>query len=214
MAAAAIGVLGGTFDPVHNAHLAIAQRALEALGLARVIWLPTGTPPYRRAPVASAADRVAMLRRALAGEPRYALDERELAPAASGYSVDTLAAMRRDLGAALPLVLLIGSDQFAKLDTWHRWRELFALCHLAVFARPDWDLGANRAAREALAARRDAAEGRWRERPCGAIVVVEMAPLAVAGTEIRARIARGEDASDLLPHAVLDYIESHRLYRD
>ncbi len=214
MAAAAIGVLGGTFDPVHNAHLAIAQHALEALGLARVIWLPTGTPPYRRAPVASAADRVAMLRRALAGEPRYALDERELAPGASGYSVDTLAAMRRDLGGALPLVLLIGSDQFAKLDTWHRWRELFALCHLAVFARPDWDLGANPAAREALAARRDAPQGRWRERCGGAIVLVEMAPLAVAGIEIRARIARGEDASDLLPRAVLDYIESHRLYRD
>ncbi len=212
-AAAPLGILGGTFDPVHNAHLAIARHALEALGLERVLWLPTGTPPYRRAPLASTADRVAMLRLAIAGEPRYALDERELAPGASGYSVDTLGALRRELGEAVPLVLLVGSDQFAKLDTWHRWRELFALCHLAVFARPDWDLGANPAAREALEARRAAPRGRWRERPAGAIVVVEMAPLAVAGTEIRALIARGADASGLLPRAVLDYIESHRLYR-
>lgn len=212
-AAAPLGVLGGTFDPVHNAHLAIARRSLAALGLERVIWLPTGTPPYRSAPLASVADRLAMLRLAIAGEPRYAIDERECAPGASGYSVVTLAAMRRELGVDVPLVLLIGTDQFAKLDTWHRWQALFALCHLAVFARPDWDLGANAAAREALEARRDAPQGRWRQRPAGAIVVVEIAPLEIAGTGIRARIASGADASGLLPHAVLDYIQSHRLYR-
>jgi nicotinate-nucleotide adenylyltransferase len=212
-AAAPLGVLGGTFDPVHDAHLAIARRSLAELGLERVIWLPTGAPPYRRAPLASVADRLAMLRLAIAEEPRYALDERECAPGASGYSVDTLGAMRSELGAEVPLVLLIGSDQFAKLDAWHRWRELFAICHLGVFARPEWDLGANAAAREALEARRDAPRGHWRERPAGAIVVVELAPLEIAGTDIRARLARGADASGLLPAAVLDYIRSHRLYR-
>lgn len=213
IAAAPLGILGGTFDPVHNAHLALARHALEALALARLAWLPAGTPPYRRAPLASTADRVAMLRLAIAGEARFALDERELAPGASGYSVDTLAALRRELGGGVPLVMLIGSDQFAKLDAWHRWRELFGLCHLAVFARPGWDLGANPTAGAELEARRDAPRGRWRERPAGAIVALELTPLTIAGSAIRARVARGADASGLLPRAVLDYIESHRLYR-
>ena len=90
-----VGILGGTIDPVHNAHLAIAARALEALSLSRVLWIPTGAPRYRNPPAAPAAHRVAMLRLALEGEPRYAIEERELAPNASGYTYDTLVALRK-----------------------------------------------------------------------------------------------------------------------
>jgi len=183
-----IGVLGGTFDPVHNAHLAMGRAALGAFDLQRLLWIPTGTPPYRRPPVAAAAHRVAMLRLALAGEPRYAIDERELAPQASGYSVDTLSALRTELGERTPLVLLMGADQYAQSATWHRWQDILRLCRIAVFARPGCALGAPPPE------------------------IVPMAPLAISASEIRARLGRGEAVADLLPPAVLTYIQRHHLY--
>ena len=188
-----VGILGGTFDPVHNAHLAIARRALEALGVARILWMPTGAPGYRSPPVAPAAHRVAMLKLAIEGESRYALDERELAAAASGYTLDTLTALRLELGAATPLVMLIGSDQFAQLDTWYRSQELFALCRFAVFGRSERDAVARSAARQG-------------------VVHVDMTPIPISASDIRERIGRGEDVSAMLPAAVWRYIERHRLY--
>lgn len=193
---APIGIFGGTFDPVHNAHLRIARIALDALGLARLLWIPTGAPRYRFAPVASTEHRLAMLALALSGEPRYAIDARELRPQASSYTVDTLAALRAELGPDAALVLLIGSDQYEKLAGWHRWRELFDLARIAVVARPGWAPEADSAVRAA-----------------GPVLRVEMAPLEISSTGIRARIARGEDVSGMLPPPVLDYIATHRLYR-
>jgi nicotinate-nucleotide adenylyltransferase len=190
---APVGILGGTFDPVHNAHLAIARRALEALGAARILWIPTGAPRYRKPPVASAAHRVAMVALAIAGAPRYTIDERELAPNSSGYTYDTLVALRAELGPDVPLVMLIGADQYAKLDSWHRSRELFSLCTFAVFGRP---------------ATMDAAA----ERPRPGAVHVEMEPISISATDIRSRIARGEDVADALPGPVLGYIQRHHLY--
>ena len=188
-----VGILGGTFDPVHNAHLAIARRALEALEAAQILWVPTGAPPYRDPPVAPAAHRVAMLALAIAGEPRYALDERELAPGASGYTYDTLRAIRDDLGASVPLVMLIGSDQYEKLGSWHRTSELFALCRFAVFDR----------------AGSAAASG---EQPRPGVTHIAMAPISISATEIRARIARAQDVSAMVPGPVLEYIRRHHLY--
>ncbi len=184
-----LALLGGTFDPVHNAHLAIARHALGALGCARVLWVPTGAPPYRAAPVAPASDRVAMLRLALAGEPRHTIDERELAPGHSGYTVDTLIALRAETDSKTPILLLLGADQYARIETWHRWRDLVKLCRIAVFERPGYP----------------AAQGD---------VVHAKAPAAdVSSTEIRARVARGDDVSALVPAPVLAHIRARRLYR-
>lgn len=213
-ASAPLGILGGTFDPVHNAHLAIARLALDVLRLTRVLWMPTGAPGYRIAPLAPGEDRVAMLERAIAGEPRYAIDARELAPQHSGYTLDTLAALRTEFGAQVPLVLLMGGDQFAKLDGWHQWQRLFGLAHLAVFERTGWEPKVNSAVRTELAARRAPHTGNWRERPAGAVLCVEMAPLEISATAIRRAIARGQDVSRLLPREVLDCIGARRLYRD
>jgi len=213
-AAGPIGILGGTFDPVHVAHLRIAQLALDVLRVVQVLWIPTGRPGYRDAPVASAAHRVAMLRLALGGEPRYAIDERELVDGASGYTVDTLTALRRQHDADRALVLLMGDDQFAKLDRWHRWKDLFALAHIAVFARPGDDFPPSPAVAAEREARGDRANGAWRRRSAGAVIRVEMPPLKISATDLRERIGRGEDLSAWLPAPVIDYVARHRLYQD
>ena len=182
-----IGILGGTFDPVHNAHLAIAHAALEKLGLGRVLWIPTGAPGYRKPPVAAAQDRVAMLELALKDEPRYAIDRRELSPQASGYSFDTLAALKSETPGA-SLVFLMGADQYEKRATWHRWPELEKLCEVAVIARPG-----NRIDAKAK--------------------TLPMTPLPISASDIRASVGRGEDIAGMVPAAVLGYIRARGLYR-
>jgi nicotinate-nucleotide adenylyltransferase len=182
-----IGILGGTFDPVHNAHLAIAGAALCGMGLQQLLWIPTGTPPYRPAPAALTEHRLAMLKLAIAAEPRYAVDERELVPGASGYTFDTLASLRAGDSDAT-FVLLMGSDQYSKRETWHRWADIEKLCEVAVIARPGWTL-----------------DGKAR--------MIPMTPASISASDIRARIARGEDVAAMLPLAVLDYIKVKGLYR-
>ena len=184
-----VGVLGGSFDPVHNAHLAVARAALTELRLAKVLWIPSGMPPHREAAKASAAHRAAMVALAVAGEPRFVLDEREIRKASPGYTVETLEDLRADFGADTELVLLIGADQYARLNTWHRWEGLFVLARIAVFARPGLAL--------------DDADR---------VTVVPMAPLDISSTAIRERIANGEPVRGLMPDAVLDYIETNHLY--
>jgi nicotinate-nucleotide adenylyltransferase len=179
----AIGILGGTFDPVHNAHLAMARAALEGLRLERILWMPTGAPRYRAPARTPARHRVAMLRLAIEGEPRYAIDERELDPAHSGYTVDTL----QSLGGRP--VLLLGADQYAKFETWHRWQEVLALATLAVFARPGWSVQDAR------------------------VTMVPFQPLNISASDIRARLAHGEDVSAMVPAKLLHYIRRHGLYR-
>jgi nicotinate-nucleotide adenylyltransferase len=184
-----LAILGGTFDPVHNAHLAIARHALDELGCARVLWIPTGAPGYRAAPVAGAADRVGMLRLAIAGEGRHAIDERELAPRHSGYTVDTLIALRAETDAKTPILLLLGADQYSRIETWYRWRDLVQLCRIAVFERPGYPV------------------------PAGDVQNAGAPAQNVSASEIRSRIARGEDVAALVPAPVLAYIRQHNLYR-
>jgi len=180
--------LGGTFDPVHNAHLAMARAALDELELERILFMPTGAPRYRTPAVASGEHRVAMLRLALADDESCEIDARELAPGASGYTIDTLKELRLELGAATELWLLMGADQYAKLGTWHRPDDVKRLAKIAVVGRPGSTF-----------------------HP-GNVKVVPLAPLNVSASEIRARAGRGEDISALVPAAVADYIGRHGLY--
>ncbi|MFZ5508626.1 MAG: nicotinate-nucleotide adenylyltransferase [Pseudomonadota bacterium] len=212
---APLGIMGGTFDPVHFGHLRLAEEARQALGLARVLWIPAGQPPHRAAPGVAAEDRLQMVRLAVARNSHFQVDDAEVRSAAPSYSVATLERLRALHGPQRPLVLLLGSDAFTGLPTWHRWEELFALAHIGVATRPGYELTAS-ALPPPLAhhcATRLTAEGaRLARQPAGCIATFAMTALAISASAIRAAIAAGRSVAYLLPDSVLDYIETKGLY--
>lgn len=208
------GILGGTFDPVHLAHLALARVALDRLKLAEVRWIPAGNPPHRAAPQAAAHHRLAMVQAAIAGEPRFVLDASEVASTAASYTIHTLERLRRELGPQRPLVLLMGADAFLGLARWHRWREIFSLAHLGVATRPGFPLDAPDEPLAGELARRRRADARL-SAPAGGIVTFELVAGTVSATEVRTAVAAGADRDRLLallPAPVLDYIRHNALY--
>jgi len=208
------GILGGTFDPVHLGHVALAEAALARLPLAEVLWLPSGSPGHRAAPVAGARDRLAMLELATGAHPRYRIDASELESGEPTYSVHTLTRLRAQLGNARPLVLLLGSDSFLSLPTWLRWRELFQLAHIAVASRPGHLHGEGAPAADISAelVRRAARPDELAASAAGRIAGFDMPPVDISSSAVRAQLAAGQDARHLLPAAVLAYIGSRRLY--
>lgn len=209
---APIGILGGTFDPIHNGHLRLAIEAAEACGLGEVRLVPAGTPPHRAPPVAAARHRLEMARLGAAGCPGLVVDEREAYKTAPCYTVETLEQFRAGLGPQAPLCLILGMDQFLDLATWHRWRELFGLAHLVVAGRP----GAGRKPEGPLAAEHAARlkddPRALRAAPAGALVPISISALEISASGIRARLAAGRSVRHLLPDSVLDYIQANRLY--
>lgn len=210
----AIGILGGTFDPVHFGHLRLAQEVAEALALRQVRFIPGGTPPHRGRPQTPAADRVAMVRLAIADNPLLLLDERETRRAGYSYSFDTLSELRAELGTLQPLVLIMGADAFAAFDKWHRWREIFDLAHVAVAHRPGTDLAAdvNTSLAQELARRRRDDAGAVQNSAAGCIAVVPITALAISATAIRALRAAGRSVRYLLPPPVIAYMDHNNLF--
>ncbi len=213
-----LGLFGGTFDPLHVAHLRLALEAREALGLNEVCFIPAGNPALRDAPACPAADRLAMVERAVAGLAGFSVDAAEVLAAddtAPSYTVDTLERLRRRHGPRRPLVLLIGADAFARFESWHRWRELFGLAHVAVATRPGHELsvGSGASALDAEFRARQGAAVDLATAPAGRIVPFAITALEISATSIRRRLAAGHDVRYLVPDPVLDYIGSRQLYR-
>ena len=209
-----IGVFGGTFDPIHFGHLRLAEEMAEAIGLERVLIIPAGQPPHRGAPRTAAVHRLEMVRRAIAGNPRFELDAREVESPHPSYTVDTLTALRAELGDRRPLWLLLGADAFLGLPTWHEWRRLFDLAHIAVAQRPGARLLQSDAMRDPLkseALPRQVADGSA-AAPAGSVLLRAMTPLDISATAIRELLARRRSARYLLPDAVIDYIHQQKLY--
>jgi nicotinate-nucleotide adenylyltransferase len=188
------GLFGGSFDPVHSAHVALARLALDQLGLDEVRWIPAGQPWQKTRRLTAASDREAMVRLAIEGERRFVLDRIELRRTGVSFTLDTV----RELEAAEPgteWVLILGQDQYATLHTWHDWRELIARVTLAVANRPDAKPEVNpQIARE----------------PHHSLTLPMM---DVSSTEVRRRVAAGESIAGLVPEAVASYIERRGLYR-
>ena len=214
----ALGIFGGTFDPVHYGHLRAAEEVLDALHLAEVRMLPARDPPHRAAPGATAAQRVDMLRLALVEFRRLRLDAREIRRTGKSYTFDTLCELRAE-APQRPLVLITGVDAFAGLPTWHRWQDIPALAHIAVVTRPGTRV------EDVL---RGPLERVWRARysddrrklenaPAGTIFAVSVSPQPISATALRIALADGHEGvariRGLLPSAVLTYIDQHALYR-
>jgi nicotinate-nucleotide adenylyltransferase len=214
---------GGTFDPVHNGHLAIAEAA-HALLDTDIDILPAADPPHRAPPGASAQDRVAMLRLAIAGRPGLRLDLMEIERHARddsrrSWSVDTLRALRDGSDAQAPIAWLIGADSFIGLPTWKCWRELFELTHFIVADRPGSPLEGGLAEDKLPAELEQVLEGRrarepaaLRRAPAGRVLFMHQPLQPESATELRQRITAGLPWRSLVPAAVADYIAQHRLY--
>lgn len=188
-----VGLLGGTFDPVHSAHVALARAALAGLPLDEVRWVPAGRP-WQKGSISPAPHREAMVRLAIAGESRFTLDRLEIEREGASYTLDTVRVLQqREPGTEW--FLIIGQDQYAGLHTWNNWQELLSRVSLAVANRPG----------VAASVHPDVLACPHR--------VVPLPMLDISASDIRARVAAGQDISALVPPAVARYIESHRLYR-
>jgi len=208
-----IGVLGGTFDPVHFGHLRPALELLQRLALREVRFVPLNVAVHRPQPRANASQRLAMLRAAVTGQAGLTVDERELERSGCSYSYDTLDSLRNELGADEPICLLLGSDAFAGFPSWHRPDDILDLAHLVIMQRPD--------GRETLPAELRA----WSEpricregvdlskAPGGCILFQEVTQLEISSTLIREVVSRSLSPRYLLPDAVIDIIEREDLYR-
>jgi nicotinate-nucleotide adenylyltransferase len=209
---------GGTFDPVHQGHLAIARAAARMFN-AEVQLLPAADPPHRAPPGASAAQRATMLDLAASGDPLLRVDRRELQREGPSFSVDTLAEVRAEIGAELPLVWILGLDSLRELDSWHDWRRIFALAHVLGVERPGTRTDAEWLREQSPAVHAELLP-RWSEpaalgdSPAGRYAPLTMQPLRLeSATEVRRRIAAGEAWGELVPAAVERYISDSGLYR-
>ncbi len=215
-----IGILGGSFDPVHAAHLAMADAFARALPLSEIRFLPAAHPWQKHGLAATAAQRLEMLEIALANHrsagPPYVVDTRELHRGGETFTVDTLAELRAELGPDASLAFLFGADQLVHLHTWRDWRRLWTYAHLAAVTRPGFDataLAPDVAAEWSTRLGDAAALG---ATPCGRSFLLETLALDVSATGIRAALpdpARRDDLARLVPPAVLDYIRATHLYR-
>ena len=213
----ALGVLGGTFDPIHFGHLRLAQELADALGLARVRFIPSGTPPHRNPPQVNGAHRLEMVRIAIAGNPLFESDDREIRRDGISYTYDTLTELREELGER-PLCLLMGADAFAALTTWHRWQELFDLAHVVIAHRPGFRLQELQASLPAplrkIYLQRLAGTPGIPRAHAGSVLTREITALDISATRIRALLAQGSSPRYLAPEVVLEYIDHNLLYKD
>ncbi|CTP82748.1 nicotinate-nucleotide adenylyltransferase [Xanthomonas graminis] len=211
-------IYGGTFDPIHNGHLAIARAARDAFAVP-VRLMPAADPPHRQAPGADARQRCEMLALAIAGEAGLLLDRHELQralaqPGVASYSIDTVRELRAELGAAAPLALLIGADSLVGFNGWREWRSLLDAVHLVVADRAGsgWERALPAELAQALAGRWAASPKALAGTPGGLLWCLRQPLRSESASQVRARIAAGDDWAGLVPAAVADYIRAAGLY--
>lgn len=212
-----IGLLGGTFDPVHFGHLRMAQELAEALQLDEVRFIPAAFPPHKTATFSSAEHRAAMVGLAIAHNPRFSLDERELHRSGASYTFDTLQNLKDELGQDTSLVLLMGSDAFIKLNTWHRWQELLTLCHITLVQRPISPTSSKETLPQVL---EKFLHDHYTENGAdlhahanGFITMQQVTALDISATQIRSILTKNQSARYLMPDSVIDYIRAQHLYQ-
>lgn len=196
-----LGLFGGTFDPIHLGHLRTAYELLRALRLQELRFLPTGNPPHRDHTTADAEQRLALVRSAVADQPGFTVDDREVRRQGPSYSVDTLTELRAEFPGR-PLCLLLGMDAFLGLPHWHRWREIFDLAHVVVAHRPGWKAPTQGPLGEVMVDRGTGAVRDLHEASAGRIFVHAVTQLEISSTELRQLIGAGGDPRYLVPDSV------------
>ncbi|AKP34721.1 nicotinate-nucleotide adenylyltransferase [Yersinia aleksiciae] len=207
-------LFGGTFDPIHYGHLKPVEALAQQVGLQHIILLPNHVPPHRPQPEANAQQRLKMVELAIAGNPLFSVDSRELLRDTPSFTIDTLESLRKERGAELPLAFIIGQDSLLSLHKWHRWESLLDVCHLLVCARPGYAQTLETPElQQWLDEHRVFDPHALSLRAQGAIYLADTPLLDISATDIRHRRHNGESCDDLLPRAVQRYIELQGLYR-
>jgi nicotinate-nucleotide adenylyltransferase len=211
-----VALLGGSFDPVHNGHVALAALFVDLLKPDQLRIVPAGSPWQKSGLQASAEQRLAMLELAFdAAGLEVTVDRQEIERGAPSYTIDTLRQVRAELGPDASIVFLMGADQLQQLDSWREWRQLFDLAHIGVAARPGIVL--TEAALPAAVAleieRRQGSLAQLRDTPSGLVYLAHDLDVDISATQIRAALQRGGQANSLVPPVVLDYIQQHSLYK-
>ncbi len=192
-----LGVYGGTFDPVHNGHLAIARNVVSHCGLDRLLFVPSARPPHKQGQaMASPDDRYRMVELAVRDDPRLEVSDLEIVRPGLSYTVDTLEALQRIHGASSSIYLVIGADSLLEMDTWYAPDRVFDLSTVVAVPRPGKDL--------------TGVHPRWRDRA----VLIHLSEIDISSTDIRHRAGQGLPITDLVHGDVADYIEARGLYAD
>lgn len=209
-----IGILGGTFNPIHYGHLRMAQELADTLGLSEVRFIPSANPPHKPAPAVSAEHRAAMVKLAIESNPLFKLDKIELARTGASYTIDTLIALQEKMPEA-SLCLLMGSDVFRQLHTWHRWQSLLEYCHIVLVQRPNDSAGS----KPLDAILQTLLQDHYTEmiedlsqKSHGCITMQQISAQDISATQIRSLIQQQKSVRYLLPEAVIEYIDAHGLY--
>lgn len=209
-----IALLGGSFDPVHNGHVALGSYFAKLLVPDELRVIPAGRPWQKQGLRTAPEHRLAMARLAFEGlaVPVH-IDEQEIRRDSITYTIDTLRAIRAEVGPEASIAFLIGADQLLQLHTWKEWRGLFDLAHICTASRPGFDAGQLPAEVARELARRDATPGQIRATPHGLTCLATNLSVDISATQIRTAFEHGDDVGSLIPPRVLDYIQQHHLYR-
>lgn len=216
MSIPAIGILGGTFNPIHFGHLRMGEELAESLHLKEVRFIPSANPPHKTAPSVAAEHRAAMVQLAINDNPKFKFDDRELHRTGASYTIDTLLSLRDELGTHTSILLFMGNDAFTKFNTWHRWQEILTQCHICLVARPYNALQKPENLSKLLESYlqqhyTENAEDLLTES-CGLITMQKTTALDISSTAIRDALHHQHSARYLVPDGVLEYIDRHQLY--
>lgn len=212
MTVKALAFMGGTFDPIHNGHLRTALEIQQWLGIDRVALMPSKVPVHRAQPERSSQQRLDMVQRAVEDEPALYADAREILSSKPSYTVLTLEALRQELGAELPICMIMGMDAYLSLPSWDRWQELLQLAHIVVVKRPGWVYKPGDMISRVTRNHEVSDKQRLLSSAAGHVIFHELTPLGISATQIRNLIGNGHSPRYLIPDGVWDYIQQQQLY--
>jgi nicotinate-nucleotide adenylyltransferase len=211
----AIGIFGGTFDPIHFGHLRMTQELVDALHLDEIRFIPAANPPHKTTTTTSAEHRAAMVKLAIADNQKFIFDNRELHRTGTSYTIDTLQSLRDEVGKNTSLSLLMGNDAFTQFNTWHRWQEIIDLCHLVLVQRPQANHQKLPQVLETFLHNHYTEHSDdLHDNPAGFITMQAITALDISSTFIRQALQHGQSIRYLIPDNVIDYIEAHQLYKN